>query len=59
MMEKISWKDSVKNKEVLRRVEEKRNILQRIKRRKDQWIGHIMRWNCLLQSPFEGKVEEW
>jgi hypothetical protein len=35
MMEKIAWTDLVKNKEVLRRVEEEMYILQRIKRRKD------------------------
>jgi hypothetical protein len=59
MMEKISWTDLLKNKEVLHRVEEERNILQRIKRRKDNWIGHILRRNCLLQHDFEGKVEGW
>jgi len=38
----------VKNKEVLHRVKEKRNILHTIKRRKANWIGHILRSNCLL-----------
>jgi uroporphyrinogen-III decarboxylase len=39
-MEKISWTDRVKNKDVLHRVKEERNILHTIKRRKANWIGH-------------------
>jgi hypothetical protein len=34
-VEKISWTDHVENVEVLHRVKEERNILRRIKRRKD------------------------
>jgi len=44
-MEKISWTDRVKYKEVLHRVKEERNIVGRIKRRKANWIGHILRRN--------------
>jgi hypothetical protein len=40
-MEKISWTDRVKNKEVLHRVKEERNILHTAKRRKANGIGHI------------------
>jgi hypothetical protein len=46
-MEKISWTDHVRNK-VLQRVKE-RNILHTIKRRKANWIGHILHRNCLLR----------
>jgi hypothetical protein len=35
--------------EVLHRVREERNILQTIKRRKDNWIGHIMHGKCFLK----------
>jgi hypothetical protein len=55
-MEKISWTDHVIN-EVLKRVKEERNILQRIRRRKANWIGHILRRNCLLKRVIEGKIE--
>jgi hypothetical protein len=48
-MEKISWTDHVRN-EVLRRVKEKRNILHEISKRKANWIGHILRRNCLLRQ---------
>jgi hypothetical protein len=47
----------VKNKEVLHRVKEERNILHTTKRRKANWIGHILRRNCLLKHVIEGKLE--
>jgi hypothetical protein len=59
-MEKISWIDRVRNEEVLHRVKEDRNILHTlhtIKRRKANWIGHILRRNCLLKHVIEGKLE--
>jgi hypothetical protein len=44
--------------EVLHRVKEERNILHTIKRRKANWIGHILRRNCLLkQGKLEGRIE--
>jgi len=52
-----SWTDRVKSKELLHRVKEESNILQRIKRRKDNWVGHILLRNCLLKHALEGKVE--
>ena len=42
-MEKISWTDHVRNEEVLLRVNEQRNILHEIRKRKANWIGHILR----------------
>jgi hypothetical protein len=47
----------VRNEEVLHRVKEERNILHTIKRRKANWIGHILRRNCLLKHVIEGKLE--
>jgi hypothetical protein len=38
-------------------VKEERNIVHTIKRRKANWIGHILRRNCLLKHIVEGKVE--
>ena len=49
-MENISWTDQVRNEEVLLRVNEQRNILHEIRQRKANWIGHILRRNCLLQQ---------
>jgi hypothetical protein len=56
-MEKISWTDRVRNKEVLLRVKEQRNILHEISKRKANWIGHILRRNCLLQQAIERKIK--
>jgi hypothetical protein len=47
----------VRNEEVLQRVKEDRNILHTIKRRKANWIDHILCRNCLLKDVFEGKIE--
>jgi hypothetical protein len=56
-MEKISWTDHVRNEEVLLRVKEQRNILREICKWKANWIGHILRRNCLLQQVIEGKTK--
>jgi hypothetical protein len=55
-MEKFSWIDHVRN-EVLLRLEEERNVLRTIQRRKANWIGHILLRNCLLKHVIEGKLE--
>ena len=36
---------------------EQRNILHEIRKRKANWIGHILRRNCLLQQVIEGKIK--
>ena len=41
----------------LRCVNEQRNVLHEISKRKANWIGHILRRNCLLQRVIEGKIE--
>jgi len=56
-MEKTSWTDHVRNEDVLLRVKEQRNILHEIRKRKANWIGHILRRNCLLQWVTEGKIQ--
>jgi len=47
----------VRNEDVLLRVKEQRNILHEITKRKANWIGHILRRNCLLQRVIEGKIQ--
>jgi hypothetical protein len=56
-MEKISWTDHVRNEDVLVRVKEQRNILHEIRKRKANWIGHILRRNCILQRVIERKIQ--
>ena len=55
-MEKI-WNDHVKNEEVLLRVNEQWNILHEIRKRKANWIGHILRRNYILKQVIEGKIK--
>jgi len=47
----------VRNEEVLLRVNEQRNILHKIRKRRANWIGHILRRNCLLKQVIEGKIK--
>ena len=56
-MENISWTDRVRNEEVLQRIKEEGNILQKIKIRKANWTAHIWRRNCLLKDVIEGEKE--
>jgi hypothetical protein len=53
----IRWTDSVKNEEVLCKIKEERNILHTIKRKKANWIAHILRRNYLLMHVVEGKID--
>jgi hypothetical protein len=55
-MEKISWAHRVRNEEVLHKVKEERDIIHTVKRRKDNWIGHMLCKNCLLKHVIEGKI---
>jgi hypothetical protein len=43
--------------EVLPKVKEERNILHTKKKRRANWIGHILPRNCPLKHVFEGKMK--
>ena len=45
----------MRNEEVLLQVNDQRNILHAVTKRKANWIGHILRRNCLLKQVIEGK----
>ena len=47
----------MRNGGVLQRIKQERNILHTIKRRKANWIGHILRRNCILKHVTEGNIE--
>ena len=47
----------MRNEDVLLRVNEQRNVLYEIRKRKAIWIGHILRRNCLLKQVIEGKIK--
>jgi hypothetical protein len=54
-METVSCIERVRNG-VLHRVKEERKILHAIRRRKTNWIGHILRKNCILKHVIDGKI---
>ena len=47
----------MRNEEVLLQVNEQRNIIHAIRKRKANWIGHILRGNCLIKQLIEGKIK--
>jgi len=47
----------VRNEALRCTVKEERNIVNKIHRRKFNWIGHISRKNCLLRHVIEGKIK--
>jgi hypothetical protein len=51
-----SLTDREKNKKVLRRVNEKRNILHTTQGRKANCFGHILLSKCLLKYVAVGKI---
>jgi hypothetical protein len=51
-----SWTEHVRN-EVLQGVKKRTTLLQTIKRRKDNWIGHILLANYLPKQVTEAKIE--
>ena len=56
-MGKITWTDHVRNEKEFQRVMDERNVLQAVKRRKANLIGHILRRNCLIRHFIEGEIE--
>uniref|UniRef100_A0A8D8X732 Uncharacterized protein n=1 Tax=Cacopsylla melanoneura TaxID=428564 RepID=A0A8D8X732_9HEMI len=56
---KISWMQKITNVEVLNRMQKEKELLQTIKERKIQYLGHILRGEkyALLQLIFQGNIE--
>ena len=52
----ISWTDRMRNEKVLLWVKEQKNIQHETNKKKANWIGHILRRNCLLQQVIWGKI---
>ena len=54
-MEKLKWSEKVTNEEILERMGKKRTRLNNMLRRIGNWIGHILRRNCLLHEAEEAE----
>ena len=52
-MERVKWTDKIKNAVVLERVGEGKIMLELIRKRKRNWLGHWLRSNCLLKDALE------
>ena len=52
----VKWTDKIKNAVVLERVGEGRIMVELMKKRKINWLGHWRRLNCLLKDAVEGMV---
>jgi hypothetical protein len=53
---KISWTEHQSNEEVLRKVQEERTLMNTIRKRQTNWIGHILRGDSLLKTVMEGRM---
>jgi hypothetical protein len=56
-MERVSWREHKTNEGILQMVDEKRSILETIRRRQRNWIGHIMRSDNIVRDIIEGRME--
>ena len=54
----MKWSENVFNEQVLDHIGEKRTLLNNILCIKANWIGHILRRNCLLHDSIEGHMTE-
>jgi len=45
------------NEKILRRVNEERNIVQTVERKKANWTGQILQINCVVKHVTEGKID--
>ena len=56
-MKNINFSEKVTNEQGLERIGEKRSVLN-ILRKKGNWIGYILRRNCLFHDAIEGQMTE-
>src|SRR5215470_9981515 len=56
-MEKIKWTEKVTNDSVLATVNEKYALVEKIKKVKKSWIGHVIRGEGLMKEVMEGRME--
>ena len=57
-MEKITCSEKVTNEQFIELIGETRTLLNSILCRKGNWIGHILRRNCLFHDSIEGLMTE-
>ena len=55
-MERVSWKEHRTNEDILKEIAEDRSLLQVIRTRQKNWIGHILRGDSLVRISLEGRL---
>ena len=53
-----SWMDKVNNERVLRRAKVNTMVMTEIRRRQLQFLGHVMRKDCLENLSMTGKIKQ-
>jgi len=54
---KISWTEHRSNQEVLDMVDENRSLMNTIRQRQKNWLGHVFRSESLLHTVLEGRMD--
>ena len=55
-MMKVSWTEHKTNEEVLQMVDIERQMMDTLRRRQ-RWLGHVIRYDSLLRITLEGRIE--
>jgi hypothetical protein len=55
---RIKWTDKIKNEELHRGINEKRNLWNNIEKRRTRGIGHTLRHNGFVKNIIGGKMRE-
>jgi len=56
-MMKIPWTKHATNEQILGMVDESRSLLETLRKRQNNWIGHVLRHDSLLQKIIEGRFQ--
>jgi endonuclease/exonuclease/phosphatase family metal-dependent hydrolase len=56
-MLRISWKDKIKNEDVIKKMNVERRMMEVIRERKMKFCGHILRHDSIQKTLLEGKIE--
>ena len=56
-MGKVSWKEKMKNEDVLKKVGVERSLMNTIKTRKMKFFGHTKRHDSIMKNILEGRME--
>jgi len=54
---KISWTEHRSNEQVLDMVDENRSLMNTIRQRQKNWLGHVLRSESLLRTVLEGRMK--